>query len=1053
MRRSANRTASRLAAVACALLAACGPRPGTGRPGDLPPEAISGPPLDYAPGLAEGAGPHRGEPELDAAALPRDPAALPGSVVLWQRRPAEGFFGPGPEPVALWSAGNLLVAIDQDDDDAPARLVGLGLDDGAERWALPFAADDRYSERMPPVERDGMLYVSQGRAMSAIDLATGERVWRTELPGPVDGNGFVAADRLVVRTLDRPLQDPGDPDSLPDWRAPADTRIVALDRHTGAVAWSDTIAEDTSLWVTASHVVVGTWHSPPEYGYEAAGYDEEATGYDETATGYDDEAAGAGAETGGMREKQVVEEEPAGEGEAHDAIAPLLTDEYWTELTFYRLADGGGAGEARMSGYLQGGVAWRELLVVAEGTDDGTRTVLVARRVPSWDVAWRHELPTSNAALLRAGDELLVASGALLRRISAATGAAAAEADLSALLPPRPEWPDTAGWRPADCIGGMAVAGDSVAYATNESCASKHLVLLDGATLRPWRVSEGPTGMVQGLLADARRLVLAIPGGLVVVDVTAAGPSRLASTTFEQRVAEVAARIEQGQLPLGFPLDNEAKEFVLSGEAIRPAVRAALGSARPAERLFAATVLRYAPDPEAVPAMVEAFVPPPPLPYGGAFMGETPDPAQLQNAFLGRLLEALAVCGDARATELLAGVFADEATWSEIGRSYALQGLVAIGTPEALAKVDAYRESRTQRAEVWLPRAVEGTAGRRFDDAGFAGGEPGEPAPVDGPTRRTSDDGKVVAFVAYAAGGTSDLWLRAEAAGDLLPMFTGETSTYGLTIVAVEPTADGAVVTVRRVDEGPDCAICGMMGAMSGEPPPPEVEQRLTFSWAALRKDADGDGWSDLLEARLRTDPAQADTDGDGLADGLDPAPRGSGSGDPPPCATPPHTGCAVDQDGRRLDDGCRLCPEELTAAGCSRRGVLHAAFWGNFAFTPGDGPLFVEGPAETNLQYEGYPGPVIWLSEAEAEELKQQVGLDGATYFSFDQRREEGPDGEYHSVGSPLEQVEFSEDGARATINVTEFRGGLNAVGHRIELRCIEGRWYPLSIEMTWIS
>ena len=79
MRRHAHRTVFRLAAAAaCLLLAACGPRPGTGRPGELPPEAISSAPFDYGPALAEGTGPHRGEPELDAAALPRDPAALPG---------------------------------------------------------------------------------------------------------------------------------------------------------------------------------------------------------------------------------------------------------------------------------------------------------------------------------------------------------------------------------------------------------------------------------------------------------------------------------------------------------------------------------------------------------------------------------------------------------------------------------------------------------------------------------------------------------------------------------------------------------------------------------------------------------------------------------------------------------------------------------------------------------------------------------------------------------------------------------------------------------------
>lgn len=1052
MRPQRNRAARWFATVAAALIAACGPHAGTGRPGQLPPEAISGAPYDYGPGLAEGAGPHRGEAEIDPAALPQDPAALPGPVVLWERLPAEGFFGPGPEPVALWSAGNLLVVIDRPDYDTPARLVGLDLDTGAERWSLPFAGDDPYGERMPPIERDGTLYVAQGPVVSAIDLAAGERRWRTELPGPVEGGGYVVADRLVVRTLRRPLQDPSDPDSLPDWSAPADTRVVALDRHAGDVAWSDSIAEDTFLRVTANHVVVVTWHSPPEYDDETAGYDETAAGYDETAAGYDDEAAGPGAETGGRREKTCG---PDGRAKAEDVPADEASGlgEYWTELTFRRLADGGRAGEARMPGYVQGAFGWRELLVVAEATADETRTKFVARRIPSWEAVWEHELPTTDVTASVAGDELIVTSAAALRRIALGTGALLAETDLTGLLRPRPEWPAETEWWPAQCLAGIAVAGDSVAYATNETCASKHLALLDGRTLRPWRVSEGFSGPVQGLLADARRIVVALAGGFVVVDATTAGPSRLEATTFEQRIAEAADRIERGRVPLGFPLDNEAKEFVLSGEAIRPAVRAALGSPRPAERLFAATVLRYLPDPEAVPAMVEAFVPPPPLPYGGAFPGETPDPAQLHAAFLDRLLEALAVCGDPRALDLLAGIFDDAETWSASGRSLALQGLAAIGTPEALAKIDAYRAERSRRAEPWLPRAVEGTAGRRFDDAGFLGGDPDAPAPADGPTRRTSDDGKVVAFVAYAAGGTSDLWLRAEASGDLLPMFTGETSTYGLTIDGVEPTRDGAVVTVRRVDEGPDCAICGMMGAMAGEEPPPEVEQRLTFTWAALRKDTDGDGWTDLLEARLHTDPARADSDGDGLPDPLDPAPRGRGSDAPPPCAASPDTGCPAGQDGQRPDDGCRPCPETVTAAGCSRLGVLHAAFFGNFAFTPGDAPLFVEGPPEVNLQYEGYPGPVIWLSEAEAAELQRRVGLDGATYFSFDMRREEGLDGEWRSVGSPLETVDFSEDGARATVHVTEYRGRLNAVGRRIELRCIAGRWYPLSVEMTWVS
>ena len=48
----------------------------------------------------------------------------------------------------------------------------------------------------------------------------------------------------------------------------------------------------------------------------------------------------------------------------------------------------------------------------------------------------------------------------------------------------------------------------------------------------------------------------------------------------------------------------------------------------------------------------------------------------------------------------------------------------------------------------------------------------------------------------------------------------------------------------------------------------------LTLDLVTLRKDSDGDGLTDIVEARFRTDPKKADTDGDGIPDNLDLNPR-----------------------------------------------------------------------------------------------------------------------------------------------------------------------------------
>jgi|GEM_PF-5000324 len=75
--------------------------------------------------------------------------------------------------------------------------------------------------------------------------------------------------------------------------------------------------------------------------------------------------------------------------------------------------------------------------------------------------------------------------------------------------------------------------------------------------------------------------------------------------------------------------------------------------------------------------------------------------------------------------------------------------------------------------------------------------------------------------------------------------------------------------------------LVAQVAAVAGDPADSRVELRnrrgslcAAFSMARIARDSDGDGLTDLVEQRLRLDPASPDTNRDGLPDAVDPAPN-----------------------------------------------------------------------------------------------------------------------------------------------------------------------------------
>ena len=188
----------------------------------------------------------------------------------------------------------------------------------------------------------------------------------------------------------------------------------------------------------------------------------------------------------------------------------------------------------------------------------------------------------------------------------------------------------------------------------------------------------------------------------------------------------------------------------------------------------------------------------------------------------------------------------------------------------------------------------------------------------------------------------------------------------------------------------------------------------------SLGKDRDGDGWTNLVEQRLGTNPAKADTDGDGLID----------SRDKNPLVAPRPLG-EVEQ-------------------------VLAAAFEARFRFIGNRNvPCLVQLPDGVEpFELSGWDWIIITQGAGDESPLTKLVGIVGkgiaAVSFwapSFDlsggavRGRQRAP------------VILWDQEHTEAKLELKTYYGGLNATGYDIHLRKFGEHWVVTEATMQWIS
>jgi|GEM_PF-4004263 len=248
-------------------------------------------------------------------------------------------------------------------------------------------------------------------------------------------------------------------------------------------------------------------------------------------------------------------------------------------------------------------------------------------------------------------------------------------------------------------------------------------------------------------------------------------------------------------------------------------------------------------------------------------------------------------------------------------------------------------------------------------------------------------------------GSRDDLWIARAAGGRWVnPRFTGVNAGKPSGFVTGKHQSRDPNPAIRRLIKG------GWFKAFVGNP--------------GLERDRDGDGLTDLVEARLTLAPTKPDTDGDGIPDGVDSNPN----------TTP-----------RRLSDS----EQAIKAALAARYAMGIDEALALFTLPAGLKPIEVGGRENFVISR---PAAKRHFDHPLARLYEQGIAL-------ISLRRREDAD-EMPKSSTPADQhVQWNENRTEATVTVSTYFGGLAGDGYEITVKKFGNDWLPIRMRMAWIS